>query len=114
MPVVSREIDGRGSVFWYAARVAEPCPQCETLRADLREARDQRDAALLAVAVEREKANAVLLSQLAAVPAPPAEKPLRYWVVDAISDGFKKALPWPHKGLRAAARLLHRSRKADP
>ena len=90
------------------------CPDCERLRAQLREARAERDTALLSVAVEREKANAVLLSQLAAVPAPPPQKPLRYWVIDTLSDGFKRALPWPHKGVRAAARLFHRSRKEDP
>ena len=90
-----------------------PCPQCERFRAELRAAREDRDAALLAVAVEREKANAVLLGQTQAVPAPPPEKPLRYWAVDALSDGLKKALPWPHAGVRAAARLLRRARKAD-
>lgn len=90
------------------------CPDCEHLRAELRAARQERDAALLAIAVEREKANAVLLGQTRAVPAPPPEKPLRYWAVDALSNGLKKALPWPHAGVRAAARLLRRSRKADP
>ena len=90
-----------------------PCPQCEQLRAGLRAAREERDAALLAVAVEREKANAILLSQMKAVPEPPRPKPLRYWAIDALSDGLKKALPWPHAGVRAAARLLRRTRKAD-
>ena len=90
-----------------------PCPHCEQLRAELRAVLEQRDAALLAVSVEREKANAILLSQIRAVPEPPPEKPLRYWAVDAISNGLKRALPWPHAGVRAAARLLRRSRKAD-
>ena len=88
-----------------------PCLRCEQLRAELRAARKERDAALLAVAIEREKANATLLSQ--AVPEPPPPKPLRYWAIDALSDGLKKALPWPHAGVRAAARLLRRTRKAD-
>ena len=91
-----------------------PCPDCERLRAELRAARAERDAALLAIAVEREKANSILLGQTRAVPEPPKAKPLRYWAVDALSDGLKRALPWPHAGVRAAARLLRRSRKADP
>ena len=76
----------------------EPCPNCAKLR-------EERDAALDAVAVEREKANAILLSQK--LPPPPPEKPVRYWAVDVINDGLKK-LPLPRESLRA---LLQKLRK---
>jgi len=81
----------------------QPCPQCEPL---VRKLREERDAALLAVAVEREKANAILLSQK--VPTPPPPKPIRYWAVDAINDGFKRALPLPHRGVRALLKALRK------
>ncbi len=78
------------------------------MRAQLREAREERDAALLAVAKEREVANAILASQVAPKLGP---KPIRYRAVDALSDGLKKALPLPHAGVRAAVQWLLRGGK---
>jgi len=75
------------------------CPECRKLR-------EERDAALLQVAIEREKANAILLSQK--LPEPPPPKPIRYWAVDALNDGFKKVLPLPHKGVRALIKALRK------
>ena len=83
--------------------MSEDCPNCKAMR-------DERDEALRLVAIEREKANAILLSQSAAVPAPPPPKPLRYWIVDVLNDGMKKALPWPQAGVRAAVRFLRRDK----
>ena len=78
------------------------CSECEA-------ARRERDEALLALAREREKLNALLLAQ----PQPRA-KPMRYWAVDVLNDGVKKALPLPHAGVRAVARLLRGLRKDQP
>jgi hypothetical protein len=77
----------------------------------LRAAQDERDTALLSLARERERANAVLLSHVAPAfpPAPP--KPIRYWAVDLLNTGLKKALPLPHAGARAAFELFRRLRK---
>ena len=86
------------------------CSNCEQLRAEIRKAREERDAALLSVARERERANAILLSQ---VIAPPAPKPMRYWAVDLINSGIKKALPLPHAGARAAVRFLRHLGKEE-
>ena len=88
------------------------CPECELLRSQLRELREQRDAALLLVARERERSRAIVISQAAR--APPQPKPARYWAVDLINSGIKKALPLPHAGVRAAALFLRRLRKEDP
>ena len=90
------------------------CAECEVLRAQVRELREQRDAALLGVARERERANAILLSQMAPLAASRQPKPIRYWAVDLLNSGIKKALPLPHAGVRAAARFLRRWRKEDP
>src|SRR5262249_19670777 len=83
------------------------CAHCEHFRAALAE----RDAALLALARERERANVIVLGQIAPARGP---KPIRYWAVDAINDGLKKALPLPHAGVRAAARWLRKWRKEEP
>jgi hypothetical protein len=88
------------------------CPECERLRVRIHELQQERDAALASVSREREKANAVLASQVAAAPPPP--KPIRYWAVDLLNDGIKKVLPWPHAGVRAAAGVLRRFRKEAP
>ena len=88
------------------------CPECEQLRAQVRELREERDAALLSVARERERANAILMSQVA--PALPEPKPIRYWAVDMLNSGIKKVLPLPHAGVRAAAQLLRRFGKEEP
>jgi len=87
------------------------CPECERLRAQLRMLQEERDAALTSVAKERERANAILVSQVA--PAPPAPRPIRYWAVDLLNSGIKKALPLPHAGVRAAAQYLRRLRKGE-
>jgi hypothetical protein len=115
--------EGAYSTFslWYLFRpdggdgvpdVTPTCPECERLRARVRELQDERDAALLSVSREREKANAILTSQVALAPPPP--KPIRYWAVDLLNDGVKRVLPWPHAGVRAAAALLRRLRKEAP
>ena len=77
----------------------QPCPNCAKMR-------EERDAALNALAVEREKVNAILLSQK--LPEPPPPKPIRYWAVDVINDGLKRVMPWPHKGVRALIGALRR------
>ncbi len=87
------------------------CPNCEELRAQARKARKERDAALLSLARERERANAILVSQVA--PAPVGPKPMRYWAVDLLNSGIKKTLPLPHAGARAAVRFLRRLRKEE-
>jgi len=89
------------------------CPECERLRAAIRELREARDAALLSLARERERANAILLSQVIPPPPPPPPKPIRYWAVDLLNTGIKKALPLPHAGARAAMQFLRRLRKEE-
>ena len=80
-------------------KVEAPCSSCARMR-------EERDAALDALAVEREKANAILLSQK--LPESPPPKPLRYWAIDALNDGIKRALPLPHKGVRALLGMLRK------
>jgi len=92
------------------------CAECERLRAQLRQVREERDAVLLSLARERERANAILLSQVALAPSPPAPpppKPIRYWAVDLLNSGVKKALPLPHAGVRVAVQFLRRLRKEE-
>lgn len=72
----------------------------------MRKLREERDAALNAVAIEREKANAILISQKP--PPIPPPKPIRYWAVDTLNDAFKRLLPLPQKGVRA---LIEKLRK---
>src|SRR6267143_5634684 len=79
------------------------CAECDRLRAQLRRVLEERDSALLSLARERERANAILLSQVALgplPPGPPPPKPMRYWAVDLLNSGIKKALPLPHAGVR--------------
>jgi hypothetical protein len=90
------------------------CPECERVRAQLRQLREERDAALLSLAEERERANAILVSQIAVPVLPAAPKPVRYWAVDLLNSGIKKALPLPHAGARAAVQFLRRLRKEQP
>ncbi len=93
------------------------CPECDRLRAQLRELQEERDAVLLSLARERERANAILMSQVAPAtprPVPPPPKPIRYWAVDLLNSGVKKALPLPHAGVRVAMELLRRLRKEEP
>lgn len=90
------------------------CAECERLRAQLREIREERDAALLSLASERERANAILVSQIAVPVPPPTPQPVRYWAVDLLNSGIKKALPLPHAGARAAIQFLRRFRREGP
>ncbi len=93
------------------AEATTSCPKCEELRAEARKARAERDAALLSLARERERANAILASQVSAAPSGP--RPMRYWAVDLLNSGIKKALPLPHAGARAAVEFLRRLRKEE-
>jgi len=85
------------------------CQECERLRAQVRALRDERDAALLSLAKERERVNTVLMSQIA--PASPSPKPIRYWAIDLLNTVIKRALPLPHAGIRAAAQFLRKRGK---
>jgi hypothetical protein len=92
----------------------QSCPECEQLRLQVRQAREERDLALLSLAKERERANAILLSQVAIPEPPPVPKPVRYWAVDLLNSGLKRALPLPHAGARAAMELVRKLRKGQP
>ena len=101
--------------LWYLfPRVTDAttsCPECERLRAQLRELREERDRALLWLARERERANAILTAHVAPASAPSPPKPMRYRAADLLNTGFKKALPLPHAGLRAAVEFLQKLRR---
>jgi hypothetical protein len=94
-----------------------PCPDCEALRAQLAAARAGRDEALLAVAREREKVNALrqALPHVIEAPAPnypgsvaPGEPPLRYVMADAANTAIKRYLGPLQEGGRQAAKLALR------
>jgi hypothetical protein len=89
----------------------DSCADCERLRAQVRRLREERDAALLSVARERERANAAIVSQSVPVLAGSGARPIRYWAVDALNNGLKRALPLPHAGAKAALEFLRRFRK---
>ena len=89
----------------------DSCSQCEALRRQLREVLEQRDAALLSVARERERANTVLTSQVSFNAQ--AAKPIRYWAIDWLNEGLKRSFPLPHAGMRAVVHVLRRIRKEE-
>lgn len=65
--------------------MTEPCPHCAQMR-------EERDAALNALAAEREKLNALVLAQ--------PSLPLRYLAADAVNDRLRR-FPLPQRILKA-------------
>jgi hypothetical protein len=95
-----------------------PCERCKGLEARIRALELERSDLLLALARERERANALFLSYPAAAQAAPAQTvaapvggrpPLRYRVVDALNNSLKRQFPGVHRAARdAGASLLHK------
>ena len=92
------------------------CVGCARLQAALTLALQQRDEALLALAKERERGQAIYAQwaepQVAAGPArtaagaPPAPTQLRYRVVDRLNEEAKRRLGPLHRRARAVAEWL--------
>ena len=93
-----------------------PCERCPGLEARIRDLELERSDLLLALARERERANALLLSYPAAVATPsappaaaPTRPPLRHRLVDALNDSLKRQFPDMHRAAKdAGATLLHK------
>ena len=74
------------------------CASCEQLRAQLSTVESERDIALLSLAQERERLNALRLALPAAAhgfppeypSAGPGPAPFRYVVADRLNDGLKR------------------------
>ena len=84
------------------------CAKCDHLRWQAQELRIERDTLLVALAREKERANAFYLSYPAqSLPPPaPSESPLRHRVVDAINFAVKGKLPFLHRAARKAGASL--------
>jgi hypothetical protein len=83
-----------------------PCERCRQLEERAAMLQLERDELFLAVARERERANAILLEfpnppqivQVHAAAAGPA--PLRHRVVDRLNDSVKALLPFAHVAVK--------------
>lgn len=92
------------------------CERCKGLEARIRDLELERSDLLLALARERERANALFLAyppshQAANVQpaAQPAKLPLRHRLVDAMNDSIKRQFPEIHRAAKdAGAALLHK------
>ena len=96
---------------------ADGCPDCAALRAQLLRARQSCDDALLQLAREREKVNALRLAmpQVAAsappaypVSAEPGAPPLRYVLVDSANSALKRYLGPVQSGVKKVAKIAVR------
>jgi hypothetical protein len=92
------------------------CERCKGLEARLRDLELERSDLLLALARERERANALFLAypptfQTASAPppAPVTKPPLRHRLVDALNNSLKRQFPDVHRAAKdAGATLLHK------
>jgi hypothetical protein len=87
------------------------CERCKELERRLEVLQAERDELVIAVARERQRANAVLVQFPTApvmVPAPVAvaDPPLRHRIADRINDSVKRLLPFAHT---AAKRLTSKN-----
>lgn len=90
--------------------------RCKQLEARVRALELERSDLLLALARERERANALFLAypptfQVASVQpaAQPTKLPLRHRVVDALNESLKRQFPEIHRAAKdAGATLLHK------
>lgn len=92
---------------------AEGCERCEELGEQVRELREARDLALLDLAREREKTNALRMA-LPPVHLPaatgyppdvdPNDPPLRYVIADRANKGLKTVLGPLHTALKAVSK----------
>ena len=100
------------------AEARATCERCKGLEARIRDLELERSDLLLALARERERANALFLSYPAppaapSAPAPaaaaPTRPPLRHRLVDALNDSLKRQFPDVHRAAKdAGATLLHK------
>ena len=100
------------------AGASAACERCKGLEARIRDLELERSDLLLALARERERANALFLSYPASAPAasavpPPAavvgKPPLRHRLVDAVNNSLKRQFPDVHRAARdMGASLLHK------
>jgi hypothetical protein len=93
------------------------CERCKGLEARIRALELERSDLLLALARERERANALFLAYPSPPQAPSAQPaaplvgkpPLRHRLVDALNDSLKRQFPGVHRAARdAGATLLHK------
>lgn len=98
------------------------CERCKRLEQNLRDLQAERDELWLALAKERQRTNAILLSfplhqqklepvVMMAPPAPPppvdlGPQPLRYRVADVLNNGVKKLTPFAHGGAKKTVQKL--------
>jgi hypothetical protein len=85
------------------------------LEAELTRAKQQKDAAILALAEERERSEALRLSyptskhEVGSHVSPESlDPPLRYVLADTVNDFLKKYLRYAHVGMREAASVVQR------
>lgn len=87
------------------------CERCKQLEARLAAVEMERDELSLALARERQRANAIFLQfptqpTTVTVQVPVREEaPLRHKVVDRLNDQVKKMLPFLHVAAKRAANL---------
>ena len=92
------------------------CERCQGLEARIRDLELERGDLLLALARERERANALFLAYpptfqaATAQPAAPVTRPpLRHRLVDALNNSLKRQFPDVHRAAKdAGASLLHK------
>jgi hypothetical protein len=90
--------------------------RCKQLEARVRALELERSDLLLALARERERANALFLAypptfQVASVQpaAQPTKLPLRHRLIDALNEGLKRQFPEIHRAAKdAGTTLLHK------
>ncbi|HEX8699178.1 MAG TPA: hypothetical protein VF815_10105 [Myxococcaceae bacterium] len=93
------------------------CERCKGLEARIRDLELERSDLLLALARERERANALFLAYPASPQAPSAapaapvvgKPPLRHRLVDAVNNSLKRQFPDVHRAAKdVGASLLHK------
>lgn|GEM_PF-6908682 len=95
---------------------SEPgCARCNALETELTRTKQEKDAAILALAEERERSEALRLSyptskhEVGSHVSPESlSPPLRYVLADAVNDFLKRYLRYAHAGMHGAASLLQR------
>ncbi len=100
-----------------AGAKAAACERCKGLEARIRDLELERGDLLLALARERERANALFLAYPAPAQAPSAapaapvvgKPPLRHRLVDAVNNSLKRQFPDVHRAAKdVGATLLHK------
>lgn len=89
------------------------CAECETLKAQVLELRRNRDQALLELAQERERSEALRLnfptdSHYLGTHQAAIDLPLRYLVVDRVNEVLKSRFRFLHSGAKSSTALLTR------